>query len=79
MRCSTDASASKWKQSEGDIADQQMTEIRLWVASLLENALIKIFLNLTLWPLKLIYRQPEPTWPAWFANRKLCQLDQRYC
>ena len=38
-----------------------------------------IALPMALWPLKLIYRQPVPSWTAWFANRKLCQLDQRYC
>jgi hypothetical protein len=56
-----------------------MKKLVLWITSLVETALIKILLDLTLWPLKLIYRKPEPSWTAWMANRKFCQLDQRFC
>ena len=51
----------------------------LRLSAWLETALIRIVLELTLWPLKFLYQRPEPTWKAWFATRKLCQLDRRYC
>ena len=49
------------------------------LACWLETALIQTLLTLVLWPLKLIYRRPQETWRAWFANQKLCSLDDRFC
>ena len=51
----------------------------LRIAGWLEAALVQTLLNLALWPLKLIYRRPQETWPAWFANQKLCAVDRRFC
>ena len=51
----------------------------LRIACWLEAALVQTLLNLALWPLKLIYRRPQETWPAWFANQKLCAVDRRFC
>ena len=45
----------------------------------LETVLIQVLLNLTLWPLKLIYNRPTEPWWVWDTNRKLCNLDQRFC
>ena len=54
---------------------------RLWLrlSAWLEAALVQLMLALVLWPLKVIYRRPQETWPAWFANQKLCALDRRFC
>lgn len=51
----------------------------LELSSWLEQALMQVMLGLVLWPLKLIYRRPQETWRAWFANQKLCSLDRRFC
>jgi hypothetical protein len=56
-----------------------MRSLALKTSALLEHFLIQALLYLILLPLKLIYRAPQPTWNAWFANQKLCQLDGRYC
>ena len=45
----------------------------------LETVLIQVLLSLTLWPLKLIYSRPIEAWWVWDTNRKLCNLDQRFC
>ena len=45
----------------------------------LETVLIQFLLGLTLWPLKLIYHRPMEAWWVWDTNRKLCNLDQRFC
>ena len=45
----------------------------------LETVLIQVLLNLTLWPLKLIYNRPTEPWWVWDTNRKLCNLDQCFC
>ena len=49
------------------------------LACWLEATLIQALLTLVLWPLKLMYRRPQETWRAWFANQKLCSIDQRFC
>ena len=49
------------------------------LACCLEATLIQALLTLVLWPLKLMYRRPQETWRAWFANQKLCSIDQRFC
>lgn len=56
-----------------------MAGLALRLSIWLERALVKVVLDLTLWPLKLLYKRPEPTWSAWYANQRLCQLNQRYC
>lgn len=56
-----------------------VAEMLLGLSSWIQRVAVKIALDLTLWPLKFLYKQPEPTWQAWFANQKLCQLDRRYC
>ena len=56
-----------------------MRSLVLGMSFWLERLLINVVLSLILWPIKLIYRSPEPTWNAWFANEYLCQLDGRYC
>ncbi len=56
-----------------------MRSLTLKTSAFLEYFLIQVLLYLILLPLKLIYRAPQPTWNAWFANQKLCQLDGRYC
>ena len=45
----------------------------------LETVFIQVLLTLTLWPLKLIYNRPMEPWWVWDTNRKLCNLDQRFC
>ena len=49
------------------------------LACWLETALIQTLLTLVLWPLKLIYNRPMEPWWVWDTNRKLCNLDQRFC
>ena len=49
------------------------------LSSWLEKAVMQVMLGLVLWPLKLIYRRPQETWRAWFANQKLCSIDDRFC
>ena len=56
-----------------------MKSLALKISAFLENFLIQALLYLVLLPLKFIYRAPEPTWNAWFANQRLCQIDGRYC
>ena len=56
-----------------------MAVILLRLSSWIQRVFFKIVLDVTLWPLKFLYRRPEPTWQAWFANQKLCQMDRRYC
>ena len=45
----------------------------------LETVLIQVLLSLALWPLKLIYHRPIEPWRIWDTNKKLCNLDQRFC
>ena len=56
-----------------------MKSLALKTSAFLENFLIQTLLYLVLLPLKFIYRAPQPTWNAWFANQRLCQIDGRYC
>ena len=56
-----------------------MKSLALKTSAFLEHFLIQALLYFFLLPLKFIYRAPQPTWNAWFANQKLCQLDGRYC
>ena len=56
-----------------------MKSLALKTSAFLEHFLIQALLYLVLLPLKFIYRTPQPTWSAWFANQKLCQIDGRYC
>ena len=56
-----------------------MKSLALKTSAFLENFLIQALLYLVLLPLKFIYRAPQPTWNAWFANQRLCQIDGRYC
>lgn len=56
-----------------------MKSLALKTSAFLENFLIQTLLYLVLLPLKFIYRAPQPTWNAWLANQRLCQIDGRYC
>ncbi len=78
IRGFTDAVESGLMQPEHS-CHVPVAELLLRLSSWIQRVVFKIALDLTLWPLKFLYRQPEPTWQAWFANQKMCQLDRRYC